>query len=219
MKIAILLFPGTNRATDIANAIMHFSPKAEIVFVKPQTTNLAQFKLIILPGGFSYGDVDGYGTKAAQQPVITALNKAITKGVPTIGICNGFQILTSCGFLPGKLTSNNNKRFVAIMSSLRISNKDNLFMQNYAKDESIKLPVAHYAGNYQIDNAGLQELNNNKQIILQYNSNINGSNNHIAAISNKEGNVLGIMPHPENACLPYHASHDGANFIKAIIKC
>lgn len=210
MKIAILLFPGTNRANDIAKCLHSFT-NATIDFIAPDATCLNGYNLVILPGGFSYGDANGYGAIAAKMPVIKALKNIALKNIPILGICNGFQILTASNMLPGKLLPNKQKRFISRLVELKITNHDTIFTKLY-DNKIIKLPVAHYAGCYYAEETILKKLEDNNQIIMQYNEEINGSSNKIAAICNKQKNILGLMPHPEN----YYASYQGGTYGAAL---
>lgn len=217
MKIAILLFPGTNRAADIVKCLSFFT-KATISFIPPQTTSLDGYNVIIIPGGFSYGDENGYGKIAASQPIIKALRKAVLSGTPTLGICNGFQILIASRLLPGELRANRNKQFIAKNVKLTVVNNNTIFTNKYRKNEVIKLPIANYAGQYWACSNTIKTLEDNAQIVLKYKDNINGSVNNIAAIINKQGNVLGLMPHPENYYISYQGGNDGAPLFRSLLK-
>lgn len=217
MKIAILSFPGTNRAQDIANCLYYFI-QATINFVLDTTSNLDKYDLIIIPGGFSYGDNGGYGTIAAKTSVVTAVKNAALRGVPILGICNGFQILTASKILEGELLPNKNKQFISKSIELKIINNNTIFTKNYQKKELIKLPIAHYAGKYYANEELIKSLEDNNQIIMKYNKNINGSSYKIAAICNKKKNILGIMPHPENYYISHQGGTDGAKLFKSLLK-
>lgn len=217
MKIAILLFPGTNRAADIAKCLSYFS-KSPISFIQPSTTTLDGYKLIVIPGGFSYGDENGYGKIASSQPIIKALHKAVLSGTPTLGICNGFQILVASGLLPGVLLTNSNRQFIAKQVKLNVVNNNTIYTTEYKKNETIKLPIANYAGKYWACSNTRKMLKDNDQIVLKYNDNINGSVDSIAAIINKQGNVLGLMPHPENYYISHQGGSDGAPLFRSLLK-
>jgi phosphoribosylformylglycinamidine synthase len=161
--------------------------------------DLSEFDAIILPGGFSYGDYLRSGALASMSPVIRGIKDLAQQGKPVLGICNGFQVLTESGLLPGALVHNRQRQFICQQASLSVNNTQTLFTQGYQTNQTINLPVAHAEGRYIAERETLEALQANQQIVFSYQQDINGSHHHIAGISNKAGNVLGMMPHPERA--------------------
>jgi phosphoribosylformylglycinamidine synthase subunit PurQ / glutaminase len=206
MKTAILVFPGTNRERDAAGAVESISgTKPAIIW--HQETEIPEVDLIILPGGFSFGDYLRVGAIAARSPIIDALHRKADAGVTVLGICNGFQILTETGLLPGSLIRNRDLDFICRDIHLRVVNTATRFSMNYTADQIIRFPVAHHDGNYFADTKTLRAVEDNDQVVLRYcdpngeinaAGNPNGSVNNIAGVTNKAGNVMGLMPHPEN---------------------
>ncbi|MCH2397326.1 MAG: phosphoribosylformylglycinamidine synthase I, partial [Nitrososphaerales archaeon] len=193
-----------------------------------KTTDLERFDAIVLPGGFSYGDRLRAGIIAAYSPVIKQLKKLSLKGKPIIGICNGFQILVESGLLPGALLTNSNLKFICKWVDLKVET-NNLFTNSFQSNSIIKMPIAHNEGRYYVSEEKLQELERNNQIVLRYSdsegntsidNNPNGSISNIAAVSNSDGNVLGMMPHPERASdslLSPYSSDDGIGIFRSMI--
>lgn len=211
MRCAVLVFPGSNCDHDLykaANSVEGM--EAEYIWYTHDT--LEGFDAVLVPGGFSYGDALRAGALAARAPVHKALQRAAASGIRILGICNGFQILTECGLLPGALHRNSGLRFVCDSVSLEVSNTETCFTTGYAgkTDLPIQLPIAHGEGNYTCDPETLQKLEENGQIVFRYSgSNPNGSLADIAGITNETGNVLGMMPHPERAMSAWMGSADG----------
>ncbi|RDU60613.1 phosphoribosylformylglycinamidine synthase subunit PurQ [Helicobacter sp. MIT 14-3879] len=196
--VAILIFPGTNCHEDIAYIYEYLG--YETCFVWHTEKSLPkETKLAIIAGGFSYGDYLRCGAIAAMSDSIKALKKYADKGGRILGICNGFQILCEANMLPGTLMRNTNLKFIAQNAQLEVVDTDNMMFKNYQKKQRIRIPIAHAEGNYQIDLKTLESLYANKQILLTYVKNINGSIDRIAGICNKEKNVFALMPHPERA--------------------
>tara|TARA_B100000686_G_C16669059_1_gene905303 strand:- start:528 stop:1184 length:657 start_codon:yes stop_codon:yes gene_type:complete len=193
-----------------------------------KTTDLERFDAIVLPGGFSYGDRLRAGIIAAYSPVIKQLKKLSLKGKPIIGICNGFQILVESGLLPGALLTNSNLKFICKWVDLKVET-NNLFTNSFQSNSIIRMPIAHNEGRYYVSEEKLQELERNNQIVLRYSdsegntsidNNPNGSISNIAAVSNSDGNVLGMMPHPERASdslLSPYSSDDGIGIFRSMI--
>jgi len=182
-------------------------------------TELPDSELIIIPGGFSYGDYLRAGAIAARSPIMAALSKAAAKGVPIIGVCNGFQILTEAGLLPGALMRNAGLTFVCREVKLQVTNANTQFSNRYSQGEIIRCPVAHHDGNYFADAAVLEQLESNGQVVFRYaeGTNPNGSTNDIAGIINQQGNVLGMMPHPENLIEQAHKGDDGRKLFESAL--
>lgn len=218
MRFAVPIFPGSNCDIDCIHAV-------EDVLGKPvspvwhQESDLSSYDAIILPGGFSYGDYLRCGALARFSPVVEGVKRAAEEGKLVIGICNGFQILVEAGLLPGVLMRNAHLKYRCDITTLRVENADTPFTLNYEQGELIEIPIAHGEGNYYCDEATLEELKKNKQIIFTYSgTNPNGSIFDIAGISNREGNVLGMMPHPERAIFDWMGSKDGVRVFTSMLQ-
>ena len=227
MKVAIIQFPGTNCDIDTYRVFTNELVIDTSLIWHEKDVDLQEYDAVILPGGFSYGDHLRAGIIAAHSPIAKQLKKLSLKGKPIIGICNGFQILVELGLLPGALLRNSNLRFVCKWTTLKVENT-NLFTNCFESNSLIRMPVAHNEGRYYVTDETLQDLESNKQIILRYvdpsgqvsiNSNPNGSVSNIAAVSNTEGNVLGMMPHPERASeniLSPYSTNDGLGIFRSM---
>ena len=174
--------------------------------------------LIALPGGFSYGDYLRSGAMAARSPVMRAVIAAAGKGVPVLGVCNGFQILTEAGLLPGALMRNAGLSFVCRTVGIRVENSQSVFTNGYAAGSDIALPVAHHDGNFQADAATLARIEGEGRVALRYTNEVNGSANGIAGLLNDAGNVLGMMPHPERAFEKAHGNQDGRRLFEGFLE-
>ncbi|WP_010308607.1 phosphoribosylformylglycinamidine synthase subunit PurQ [Kurthia senegalensis] len=218
MKFAVLVFPGSNCDLDMYHAIKdELGEEAEYVW--HDATDLSAYDGVLVPGGFSYGDYLRCGAMANQSNVMKEVKKAAEAGKPVLGICNGFQILTEAGLLPGALLRNRDLKFICRTVELKVENNDTLFTNGYAANEVIHIPIAHGEGNYYCDDATLQSLKENNQIVFTYNGeNPNGSLENIAGIVNERGNVLGMMPHPERAVSEVVGGADGLALFKSIVK-
>lgn len=218
MKFAVLVFPGSNCDLDMYHAIKdELGEEAEYVW--HDTKDLSGYDGILLPGGFSYGDYLRCGAIAQFSNVMSEVKKAADAGKPVLGICNGFQILTEAGLLPGALLRNKNLKFMCRTSELTVVNNNTMFTNDYAKDQVIKVPIAHGEGNYTCDEETLASLKANNQIVFTYTQdNPNGSVEDIAGIINERGNVLGMMPHPERAVHELIGGTDGLALFKSIVK-
>jgi len=218
MKFAVLVFPGSNCDLDMYHAIKdELGEEAEYVW--HDTKDLSGYDGILLPGGFSYGDYLRCGAIAQFSNVMSEVKKAADAGKPVLGICNGFQILTEAGLLPGALLRNKNLKFMCRTSELTVVNNNTMFTNDYAKDQIIKVPIAHGEGNYTCDEETLASLKANNQIVFTYTQdNPNGSVENIAGIINERGNVLGMMPHPERAVHELIGGTDGLALFKSIVK-
>lgn len=185
--------------------------------VRHDATSLEGFDGVMLPGGFSYGDYLRCGAIARFSPIMEEVRRFAESGKPVFGTCNGFQVLTEAGLLPGALIENESLKFVCKTVPLKVVNSHTRFTSEYDEDEVISLPVAHAGGNYFCDAGTLAELQENNQIVFTYEENINGSTASIAGITNRAGNVLGMMPHPERAVEALLGSEDGKRFFASLI--
>lgn len=211
MKAAVVLLPGLNRDRDMIAALTRINGTAPDTIWQTETEIDDDIDLIVIPGGFSYGDYLRCGAIAARMPVMQAVREKAEKGVRIIGVCNGFQILLEAGLLPGALMRNASLKFVCREVKLEVGNTDTVFTSGYAKGQIIRCPVAHHDGNYFTDAETLKKIEDNGQVAFRYaeGTNPNGSLNDIAGIVNKSGNVLGLMPHPENLIETAHGGIDG----------
>ncbi|MGE0179626.1 MAG: phosphoribosylformylglycinamidine synthase subunit PurQ [Sphingomonas sp.] len=216
MKGAVIVFPGSNCDRDMAAALKLVSGR-EPAMIWHRETQLPQgLDLIAIPGGFSYGDYLRSGAMAANSPVVRAVKDAAERGVMVLGICNGFQVLTEAGLLPGALMRNAGIRFVCRDVGLRVENSQSAFTARYAAGEEIAIPVAHHDGNYQADAETLDRLEGEGRVALRYTGEVNGSARDIAGILNAAGNVLGMMPHPERAAETAHGRTDGRRLFESL---
>ncbi len=225
MKFSVLRFPGSNCDQDCVHAL-NAIPGASAEYVWHKDTSLAGFDAVVVPGGFSYGDYLRCGAIARFSPIMKAVGEFAAGGGPVIGICNGFQILCECGLLPGALVRNRDLHFVCEHVSLRVERDDSQFTRAAAAGQILNIPIAHGEGCYFADEATLDRLRANGQVLLRYcdpsgqasdASNPNGSRDNIAGIRNEAGNVFGLMPHPERACDPLLGSTDGLAIFQGII--
>ena len=220
MKAAIVVFPGSNRERDISMALERSSGrKPDIVWHRD--TELPATDLIVIPGGFAYGDYLRCGAMAAHSPIMREIARRAARGTPVLGVCNGFQVLTEAGLLPGVLLSNKTLKFHCKDVHLRVETSQTLFTSGYEQGQVIRVPVAHHDGNYFADTATLDRLEDNGLVAFRYCSpageltekdNHNGSARNIAGIFNETKTVLGLMPHPENATDPALGGTDGQAF-------
>jgi len=226
MDAAVVVFPGSNREHDVATALRHAMGKPPQM-VWHRDSELPKVDLIVVPGGFSYGDYLRCGAIAAHSPVMREVKERAKAGVAVLGICNGFQILTEAGLLPGILLRNAGLGFVCKNVGLKVETSQSLFTSGYAAGQTLSIPVAHHEGNYFADPATLDRLEERGRIAFRYcdaegelkpEANPNGSARHIAGIFNESKNVLGLMPHPENAVEDLHGSTDGRAMFKGIVE-
>ena len=217
MKIAVIVFPGSNCDIDLYEAL-HTVCDADVEYVSYKQDNLDGFDAVMLPGGFSYGDYLRCGAIARFSPIMPAVIEFAKNGKPVFGTCNGFQILTEVGLLPGALKRNNSLKFVCKTVELTVENTNTPFTSLYKKGEKINLPIAHADGSYYADEELLAELEENGQVVFRYSKDPNGSLNDIAGITNKQGNVLGMMPHPERAVEMLLGNEDGLRVFKSLLE-
>lgn len=217
MKPAVIVFPASNCDRDAAVALEQATGKAPQM-VWHGETDLPDTDFIVLPGGFSYGDYLRSGAMAARSPIMRAVIEKAKAGAPVIGICNGFQILTETGLLPGALLRNAGLNFVCRMTTLKVENSQSMFTSSFEKGQYVNFPVAHHDGNYFADDETLDRLEGEGRVALRYLDNPNGSARDIAGVLNETGNVLGLMPHPERVISPLLGGVDGAAFFKGLVE-
>lgn len=217
MKFGIIVFPGSNCDHDNFNLIK--GPLRQSVrFIWHKETSLPQLDAIIVPGGFSYGDYLRCGAIARFSPIMEEVVRFAKKGGLVLGICNGFQVLTEAGLLPGALMRNKDLRFICDTVPLKVCNNESPFTRHYTLDTVVHMPIAHGEGSYQADEATLKSLNDHGQIVFRYHeNNPNGSMESIAGICNKKGNVLGMMPHPERCSEEILGNCDGLKLFESMI--
>lgn len=218
MRAAVIQFPGSNCDRDMAVAIREVTG-AETRLVWHRDSQLpANLDLITIPGGFSYGDYLRCGAMAARSPVMQAVVEAAGRGVPVLGVCNGFQILAEAGLLPGALLRNAGIRFVCRAVTLTVENSQSLFTSGYDTGERVVMPVAHHDGNYFANDATLDRLEGEGRVAFRYAEEVNGSARNIAGIINDAGNVLGMMPHPERMIEAVHGGSDGRRLFETLVR-
>ena len=216
MKTAVIVFPGSNCDRDLAVAFEQATGAKPAMVWHQDSALPAGIDLIGVPGGFSYGDYLRSGAMAAQSPVMRAVANAAAKGTYVLGICNGFQVLTETGLLPGALMRNAGIQFVCRDVALTVTNSQSAFTSRYGADESITIPVAHHDGNYFADADTLDRLEGEGRVAFRYGESVNGSARNIAGILNDAGNVLGMMPHPERMSEAAHGGLDGKRLFEAL---
>ncbi|MEQ1689584.1 MAG: phosphoribosylformylglycinamidine synthase subunit PurQ [Sphingopyxis sp.] len=217
MTAAVIVFPGSNCDRDMARAIELVSGHAPhmVWHGEPELPDGTDF--IALPGGFSYGDYLRSGAMAARSPIMRAIGQAAARGVPVLGVCNGFQILTEAGLLPGALMRNAGLNFVCRDVPLCVENSQSLFTSRYGAGERISIPVAHHDGCFVADEATLERIEGEGRIAFRYLDTVNGSARAIAGVLNAAGNVLGMMPHPERSVEEAHGQCDGLRLFEGLL--
>jgi len=218
MKSAVIVFPGSNCDRDLAVAIEEVTGRAPTMLWHRETELPEGTDLIAIPGGFSYGDYLRSGAMAARSPVMQAVAKAAERGIPVLGVCNGFQVLTEAGLLPGALMRNAGLSFVCRPVALTVENSQSIFTSRYDTGERITIPVAHHDGNYTADAETLDRLEGEGRVAFRYAESVNGSARNIAGIVNQAGNVLGMMPHPERMIGPEHGGVDGRRLFEGLLE-
>jgi phosphoribosylformylglycinamidine synthase len=218
MKSAVLVFPGSNCDRDLAVAIEQVTGRAPAMVWHRESELPDGTDFIAIPGGFSYGDYLRSGAMAARSPIMRAVADAAGRGVPVLGICNGFQVLTEAGLLPGALMRNAGLHFVCRPVGLKVENSQSIFTSAYRSGEEITIPVAHHDGNYQADAETLDRLESEGRVAFRYTGEVNGSARNIAGIINAQGNVLGMMPHPERALEAAHGNTDGRRLFEGLLE-
>ena len=225
MRVGVVIFPGSNCDYDTYYVFKDVL-KVDVSFIWHTDSDLRGYDAVILPGGFSYGDYLRAGAIARFSPVMREIVRFAKRGNPVMGICNGFQILLEAELLPGALIPNNGMRFRCEDVYIRVVNSDSIFTRGLDKGRVLKMPIAHYSGNYYADEGTIKSLEDNEQIVFQYcnsagevlpEANPNGSILNIAGIVNREGNILGMMPHPERASEKVLGSEDGVEIFKSLM--
>ncbi len=217
-RAAVVTFPGSNCDRDMASALELVSGVPALRVWHGDADLPERLDFIALPGGFSYGDYLRSGAMAARSPIMRAVIAAADRGVPVLGVCNGFQVLTESGLLPGALMRNAGIRFVCREVALTVENSQTLFTGGYTQGQRIVIPVAHHDGNYFADDATLDRLEGDGRVAFRYADEVNGSIRAIAGVLNAAGNVLGMMPHPERAMEAAHGNRDGRAMFESAVK-
>ena len=218
MKSAVIVFPGSNCDRDLAVALELVSGVKPAMVWHRETELPEGTDLIAVPGGFSYGDYLRSGAMAARSPIMQAVSAAAARGAYVLGICNGFQVLTEAGLLPGALLRNAGMHFVCRDVALSVDNSQTAFTSRYAAGETVKFPVAHHDGNYFADAATLDRLEGEGRVAFRYAESVNGSARNIAGVINDAGNVLGMMPHPERVVEKAHGNVDGRRMFEGLLE-
>ena len=217
-RAAVVTFPGSNCDRDLAVAIEKVSGTPALRVWHGDAELPERLDFIALPGGFSYGDYLRSGAMAARSPIMQAVVAAANRGVPVLGVCNGFQVLTESGLLPGALMRNAGQAFVCRTVALTVATSQSLFTAGYAVGQTIRLPVAHHDGNYFADEATLDRLEGEGRVAFRYAESVNGSRRQIAGVLNETGTVLGMMPHPERAIEPELGGSDGRALFESAVR-
>lgn len=226
MKCGIVVFPGSNCDHDCYHILKHILNQETHWLWHKEEANLESFDLVVLPGGFSYGDYLRAGAIARYSPIMNSIIRFAKSGGRVMGICNGFQILSECGLLPGTLIQNQSRKFICKNVSVRVENLDTPFTLQCRENPVLEIPIAHHQGKYCIDPSSLNELEKNGQILFRYcdtsgnisaESNPNGSVGSVAGVANERKNVMGLMPHPERCADPELAGTDGQVIFQSLI--
>ncbi|URD61131.1 phosphoribosylformylglycinamidine synthase subunit PurQ [Sphingomonas sp. KRR8] len=218
MRSAVIIFPGSNCDRDLAVAFREVGGREPAMVWHGDSQLPDGLDVIGVPGGFSYGDYLRSGAMAARSPVMRAVAEAAARGVPVIGVCNGFQILTEAGLLPGALMRNAELAYICRPVKLEVGSSQSLFTSRYSAGEAITIPIAHHDGNYQADPETLDRLEGEGRVAFRYAERCNGSARNIAGILNEAGNVLGMMPHPERALEAAHGNTDGRRLFEGLFE-
>ncbi len=216
-RSAVVTFPGSNCDRDMAVALEKVAGTAPIRVWHGDPDLPERLDFIALPGGFSYGDYLRSGAMAANSPIMRAVKREAERGVPVLGVCNGFQVLCESGLLPGALMRNASQNFICRTVPLRVENSQSLFTASYEAGATIRIPVAHHDGNFFADSETLDRLEGEGRVAFRYLDTVNGSQRDIAGILGESGNVLGMMPHPERAIEDDHGGSDGRALFESVV--
>jgi len=215
-RLAVVVFPGTNCEHDMVSALDLLGAQAELVWHNAR--DLDRFDAVVLPGGFAHGDYLRPGALARFSPVMTAVARFAAAGGPVVGVCNGFQVLTEAGLLPGALQKNRHLRFLCTTVSVRVASSRSALSRGVAVGTELRIPINHFLGSYVCGEETLAALQAEDRIVLRYSDDVNGSVDNIAGVSNAAGNVVGIMPHPERAVSELLGSSDGKVLLGALLQ-
>jgi len=215
-RVGVVVFPGTNCEHDVVAAVARLGVQADLVW--HTAMELDGFDAVVLPGGFAHGDYLRPGALARFSPVMAAVARFAAAGGPVVGVCNGFQVLTEAGLLPGALQKNRHLRFLCTTVSVRVSSSRSVLTRDVPVGTELRLPINHFLGSYVCGEETLAELRAEDRIVLRYSDNVNGSVDNIAGISNAAGNVVGLMPHPERAVSELLGSTDGKVLLGAFLE-
>jgi phosphoribosylformylglycinamidine synthase I len=214
-RVGVVLFPGSNCEHDVVEAVRSLGGEAQVVWHGDST--LPDVDAVVLPGGFAHGDYLRPGAIARFSPVMGAITEFARAGGAVVGICNGFQVLTEAGLLPGALQKNRGLKFLCAMAEVRVESDQSVLTSNARVGDVLRIPVNHFEGNYTCDAATLAQLREEQRIVLTYVDNPNGSTGDIAGVCNEQRNVVGLMPHPERACHALLGSTDGATLLRSLV--
>jgi phosphoribosylformylglycinamidine synthase len=217
MKSAVIVFPGSNCDRDAHDAIEKVTGHAPAMVWHQQSELPEGTEFVMIPGGFSYGDYLRCGAMASRSAIMPAIVAHAATGAPVLGVCNGFQILTESGLLPGALMRNAGLKFVCEKAKLKVENANTRFTSRYEGGAELVVPIAHHDGNYFADETTLERIEAEGQVVFRYGNNPNGSARDIAGITNEQGNVLGLMPHPERAVDEKHGGTDGLKLFESLL--
>lgn len=217
MKSAVIVFPGSNCDRDAHDAIERVTGQAPAMVWHQETALPEGTEFVMVPGGFSYGDYLRCGAMASHSAIMPAIIAHAATGAPILGVCNGFQILTECGLLPGALMRNAQLKFICEDTAITVTNTNTRFTARYTPNAKLIIPIAHHDGNYFADADTLIRIENEGQVVFRYGANPNGSANDIAGLINEQGNVLGMMPHPERAVDAKHGGTDGLALFESLL--
>jgi phosphoribosylformylglycinamidine synthase subunit PurQ / glutaminase len=214
-KVGVVLFPGSNCEQDVLEAVRRLGAEGELLWHGDATLNAVD--AVVVPGGFAHGDYLRPGAIARFSPVMEAVTRFAAEGGPVVGICNGFQVLTEAGLLPGALSKNRGLTFRCEMATLRVDSRKSALTEGVEEGTILRVPINHFEGNYQCDPSTLATLRDEGRIVLRYVDNPNGSVEDIAGICSAGGNVVGLMPHPERASHPLLGSEDGNRLLTSLL--
>jgi phosphoribosylformylglycinamidine synthase len=218
VQTAVIVFPASNCDRDAAVALEKVTGRKPHMVWHRETELPAGVDFVVLPGGFSYGDYLRSGAIASRSPIVADIKAKSEGGLPVAGFCNGFQVLTEAGMLPGALMRNKGLKYICRPQALKVENAKTRYTSHYEKNQQVVFPIAHHDGNYFADKETLNRLEKDGRIAFRYADNPTGSLNDIAGIVNENGNVFGMMPHPERAIDPLHGGTDGLGLFKSIIE-